>query len=118
MGEFLRGALRDLPFFVAGVDEGKILLAVIVKSERPVVGDVFHLVLLVNRVVNALLRRYLIWLIGQQLLPGDVILHALRRFQRYALAGAQPAAQLAVVYRLAPKSGLGDADSAAIALDL
>jgi hypothetical protein len=58
------------------------------------------------------------WLIGQLLLPGDVILHAPRRFQRYALAGAQPAAQLAVVYRLAPEGGFGDAGNAAIALDL
>jgi hypothetical protein len=42
MGEFLAGALRYLPFLIAGIDEGQVLLAVVVKPERPIVGNVFH----------------------------------------------------------------------------
>ena len=43
MRQLLGRALGNLPLFVAGVDEGQVFLPIIIKSKRPVVGNVRHL---------------------------------------------------------------------------
>ena len=88
MGQFLGGALGDLPLFVAGIDEGQVFLAIIVESKRAIVSNVFHLFaprgFLLTPTTWCFVRLiFILWMLLM-----DVIANALRRLQGNVFAGA------------------------------
>jgi hypothetical protein len=120
MGEFLGSALRYFPFFVTGIDESQVLLAVIVESKWTIVGYVFHR--LTPRVIDypwvAFLPHRWGCIPGWRQLQVDIIAYALGCLQGDILTGAQPTTEFSVVDCLATKGGLGDTRATAIGLHL
>ena len=117
MREFLRGPFCHPPLFVTGVNEGQVLLPIIVESKWAIVGDImFHFFIPLAAWPTCPGTGFNDAIPGWRRLLPDVIPNTLRCLQGYISTGAEPHAKFAVVNCLTAKSRLGDAGVATVSL--
>ena len=113
MRQLLRGTFGHFPFFVAGVDESQVFLAIVVEPKRPIVGYMCHAAPPGFCLIRSCLGLRNFRFAGIRL-SIDVISNPLRGFKCHILAGAQTSAQLAIVDRLPAEGRFGQAGRAAV----
>jgi hypothetical protein len=117
MCEFLRGAFRHPPLLVTGVNEGQVLLSIVVESKRAIIGDImFHFFIPLAAWSTYPGTGFNDVILGLQRLQADVIPNTLRRLKGYTFTSAESHTKLAIVNRLATESRLGNGGVAAVSL--
>ena len=117
MLEFLRGPFRHPPLLVTGIDEGQVLLPIVVESKWAIIGNImFHFFIPLAAWPICLNTGFNDVIFGLRRLLPDVIPHTLRCFKGYISAGAESYTKFAIVNCLAAKSRLGNAGDTTVSL--